>query len=132
MSASTLQEVRYRAHIHHPDHAALLAVCSHDGQGVGVARYIRHPHDREAAEVAVAVVDEWQGAGLGTELLSRLAEHARGQGIERFTAVLPADDLRARRLLTSVARVVTLVRADADNHAYEVALLPSHLAAKIA
>ena len=40
------------------------------------------------AEAAVAVVDEWQHRGVGSELLRRLTERARENGIKRFHARL--------------------------------------------
>ena len=115
MTESALQELRYRAHIHHRDRGALLAVRSGEGEGVGVARYMRHPSDAESAEVDIAVLDEWGEAGLADELLSRLAEHARGQGLRRFRAVLPVDDGGA-------TRAITLVRTSDESLACEVPL----------
>ena len=52
-------------------------------------RPLRAPADQpEVAEAAVAVVDEWQRRGLGGELLGRLTERARENGVERFHASL--------------------------------------------
>ncbi len=52
----------------------------------GIGRYERDaPH---SAEVAFIVEDRLQGNGIGPILLERLAEHARTQGIERFTAAV--------------------------------------------
>src|SRR5216683_930913 len=65
-------EVRYLTNIDHHDHEALCAV-SRDGRGVGVARYIRDRDETASAEVAVTVVDEWQGRGLGGKLLALLS-----------------------------------------------------------
>jgi GNAT superfamily N-acetyltransferase len=78
-------ELRYFTEIDHHDHEALGAVDRADGRGVGVARYVRSGEDPQAAEIAVTVVDEWQGRGLGTELLAQLSERARSEGIHRFT-----------------------------------------------
>lgn len=85
-------EIEYFTHIDHHDHEALGAIDVADGRGVGVARYIRDPDDPRVAEIAVTVVDDWQGRGLGTELLTRLMERAREEGIERFTALVDADN----------------------------------------
>jgi len=46
----------------------------------------------EAAEVAFAVDDRFQGKGLGTLLLERLAEYAAAHGLRRFHATTLADN----------------------------------------
>jgi nucleotide-binding universal stress UspA family protein/GNAT superfamily N-acetyltransferase len=87
----------YFTEVDHHDHEALIAL---DGdQTVGVARYIRSTEDAEIAEVAVAVVDEWHGRGLGRALLERLARRARHEGVRRFSAVVMADNPRAIRVI---------------------------------
>ena len=91
-------EVRYLTNIDHHDHEALGAV-SRDGRGVGVARYIRDRDESDSAEVAVTVVDEWQGRGLGGKLLALLSDRARAAGITRFTAVTAADNTAAKTLI---------------------------------
>ncbi len=50
---------------------------------VADARYVLRADSAEA-EFAVAVADAWQGAGLGRMLLTRLAMHARAQGVQRL------------------------------------------------
>ncbi len=82
----------------HRDHEAFVAFDRVSGEGVGVARFVRLD-DPEAAEVAVAVADDWQGRGVGTVLLSRLADRARALGVRRFRASLMADNRRMRELL---------------------------------
>jgi len=114
MSGTAVGKVRYRAHFHHVDRAALVAVSAGDGAAVGAARYVRHSRDRESAELAVEVVDEWQGGDVAAELLRRLAAHARAQGIRRLSAALPADGVCAPN------RVVTLVCPEPDTLACEV------------
>ena len=70
-------ELRYFTDVDHHDHEAIGALSAADGRGVGIARYVRDADDPQAAEIAVTVVDDWQGRGLGTELLSRLSDRAR-------------------------------------------------------
>lgn len=66
---------------------------------VGVARYFRVNDQPDTAEVAVAVVDELQGLGLGRVLLLALVDAARERKIEKFRAqVLPGNE-RMRSLL---------------------------------
>ena len=50
------------------NHHVLVAVA--DGEPVGIARLVR---DGDTAEVAFAVADDWQGRGIGTVLVDRLA-----------------------------------------------------------
>jgi RimJ/RimL family protein N-acetyltransferase len=69
------------------------------GGGVGIARYVRDREDPGAAEIAVTIVDDWQGRGLGTELLARLSDRACQEGIGRFTALVAADNAAVAGLL---------------------------------
>lgn len=60
---------------------------------IGVASYERLDGSN-AAEVAFAVADEYQGRGVGTLLLESLAAYAREQGIEQFVAdTLPENSV---------------------------------------
>ena len=70
-------ELRYFTDVDHHDHEALGALDHADGRGVGVARYVRDTEDPQAAEIAVTIIDDWQGRGLGTELLAQLSDRAR-------------------------------------------------------
>src|SRR3954470_7672186 len=90
MSPNTVAEVRFRFHTHHHNHHALVAVSRLDGRGIGAARCIRHEHDPESAEVEVSVDEEWQGRGIGAELLRRLTEYASSPGVRRIVVAPPA------------------------------------------
>lgn len=85
-------ELRYLTDVDHHDHEALVALDRADGQGVGIARYVRDADDPQAAEIAVTIVDDWQRRGLGTKLLARLSDRARQEGIRRFTALADAGN----------------------------------------
>jgi GNAT superfamily N-acetyltransferase len=52
---------------------------------VGVGRYMTDV-EKQSAEVAFTVSDAWQRKGLGTYLLKRLVDIARGHGIQTFHA----------------------------------------------
>jgi len=107
-------EVAFLTDIDHCDHEAIGALHVESGEGVGVARYIRLTDEPEVAEAAIAVVDAWQGRGLGHALLDRLCERATANGVRRFTATLFASnramlalfedqgDLRLRRTGSTV------------------------------
>ncbi|HXF61595.1 MAG TPA: bifunctional acetate--CoA ligase family protein/GNAT family N-acetyltransferase, partial [Caldilineaceae bacterium] len=55
-------------------------------------------HGSNDAEFAIQVRDEYQGTGLGTELLSRLLEIARNEGIERVVAEIMPENTGMRRV----------------------------------
>ena len=90
------KDLKYLTEVDHHDHEAIVA-SSLDGQPLGVARYVRSPSG--SAEAAVAVVDDWQGRGLGTALLQRLAERACEEGIDHFTAIMLASNHEMLTLL---------------------------------
>ena len=122
-------ELRYFTGVDHHDHEALGAVDHADGRGVGVARYIRRADDPQAADIAITVIDEWQGRGLGTELVAQLSERAREEGIRRFTALVAADNVAVAGLLRRVG--ADIVRRESATVRYEIPLVPgerSHFA----
>ncbi len=68
-----------------------------DEQIVAIARYqCRTP---EAAEIAVAVEDRWQGRGIGPQLLQTLAAYARTRGLAVFIAEVMYDNDRMLAML---------------------------------
>ncbi|MHB1835934.1 MAG: GNAT family N-acetyltransferase [Solirubrobacteraceae bacterium] len=102
--------VRYLTEIDHHDHEALVAIDDRTGEGVGVARYVRDPERPGVAEVAVTVVDDWQGRGLGTILLEALCARARQEGIASFTAVMLAANDEMMELLRRLGPVQIVAR----------------------
>jgi acetyltransferase len=64
---------------------------------LAVARLTKSPGERDG-EVAVLVSDARQGQGLGTELLGRLIEVARGEKLERLRANVLPENLAMRAL----------------------------------
>jgi RimJ/RimL family protein N-acetyltransferase len=98
----------YLTEVDHHDHEALIAFDRASGDAVGVARYVRA--DGASAEAAVTVLDDWQGLGLGTGLTSLLAERALEEGIERFTALLLAENKDMIALLESLGQVEVTAR----------------------
>lgn len=73
------------------DHLTLLALTGGDeGTVIGGAQYFRTTGDR--AEVGVSVADAFQGRGLGSILIGRLAQAASQAGVGTFVAeVLPEN-----------------------------------------
>ena len=121
----TEAEVRYFTDVDHHDHEAIVALerlGPRSQRGIGVARFIRDRRDPTSAEVAVTVVDEWQGRGVGTQLVRRLARRARREGIVRLSAYMAADNFRARRVLNAAGGTVRLVEREGSVATYEVLL----------
>jgi GNAT superfamily N-acetyltransferase len=87
-AALTRRELEFFTELDHVDHEALGAIAPRTREGLGVARYLRNPGRPETAEAAVAVIDAWQGRGLGGVLLRRLCRRASANGIHTFTASL--------------------------------------------
>jgi GNAT superfamily N-acetyltransferase len=63
---------------------------------IGIARLVR---DGDGCEVAFEVVDAWQGRGVGTMLVERLAADARAAGIRRFRADVDPGNVASLALL---------------------------------
>lgn len=73
-------ELRYFTDVDHHNHEALIAIDPNNDEGVGVARYIRSKSEPSAAEVAVAVVDDWQGKGRRRSLGRRACRSSARRG----------------------------------------------------
>lgn len=84
--------IHYLTEIDHHGHEAMIALGEATGEGIGVARYVRNSERPDAAEVAVTVIDDWQGRGLGTLLLEVISARAREEGITTFTALMLATN----------------------------------------
>jgi RimJ/RimL family protein N-acetyltransferase len=97
-------QLSYLTVIDHHNHEALLAVDPEHDDAIGVARFVRVSDG--VAECAIVVADEWQNRGLGSELLERLVDRAHEEGIERFTALVLADNTDALRLLERLGDAV--------------------------
>jgi CRP-like cAMP-binding protein len=90
--------IEYLIDVDYVDHFA-WAVLAADEAGVASARYIRERDAPDTAEVAFAVIDDYQGRGLGTLLLGALTVAARENGVRRFRARLLSDNAAMRAVL---------------------------------
>ncbi|HSP36979.1 MAG TPA: GNAT family N-acetyltransferase [Frankiaceae bacterium] len=76
------------------DHVALILVVfpsDEPERAVGIARMIRLSEDATAADVAVTVVDEWQGRGVASALLAELMEN-RPVGVRTIRTQVGAEN----------------------------------------
>ena len=113
-------QLSYLTEVDHHDHEALIAFDA-GGDAVGVARFVRLEHDPSRAEAAVTVIDDWHGRGLGTALAALLAERARAEGVECFTALLLATNDQMHDVLASLGPAKVLSR-EAGTVEVEVAI----------
>lgn len=98
------EEARYLATLDYTSRMAYVAIYNENGQDivVGVARYaMLDPAHPQVAEAAVVVSDEYQGRGLGKQLLRRLVVYARLKGIRSLRGNLQIGN---DRMLTLVQR----------------------------
>jgi GNAT superfamily N-acetyltransferase len=87
------KEVAFFLNIDFTNHVALVAVVEEGDRAVIVAggRYVAERPG--VAEVAFAVIDDYQGQGIGAALLRHLATIARGAGFKEFTAEVLPDNI---------------------------------------
>jgi GNAT superfamily N-acetyltransferase len=93
---------------------AVLAVTADGGSAVGIANL--DGDGVGSARAAVLVEDAWQGRGLGTALLRRVAETAAEEGVAELTGVARADDLGVIRLLRRAGLRPCAEIVDAEVH----------------
>jgi len=109
LGMSELPEWMLRAftQIDYRTHFALIAEASDDDEHralVADARYVVS-EDGSTAEFAIAVADDWQGLGLGHEMMKRLLRHAKSAGL---------TELRGDVLINNEAMLGLMQRLDAD------------------
>jgi RimJ/RimL family protein N-acetyltransferase len=107
----TSSEVRHLTAVDGTDHVAVVAT-DRWGRAIGVARLVRDRDDPRSAEIAVEVVDDWQGRGVGSRLLADLVRRASALGVRRLAAFVSPDNRAARALLRRAPGTVSTVRAD--------------------
>jgi GNAT superfamily N-acetyltransferase len=90
---------------HHFAIGATRQASGEEEEGLGIARFVRVAGEPEVAEAAVAVVDPWQGRGLGRLLLARLVAAARERGITTFRATLLEDNAAVRAVIAEAGDV---------------------------
>jgi RimJ/RimL family protein N-acetyltransferase len=103
-------DLRQLTNVDGRDRVALVAETP-EGRPVGVARFVRNP-DADSADVAVTVIDDWQGKGVGTLLARSLTERARHVGIRRFTLLMAPDNEAALRLMHRLSRGARCLTVD--------------------
>jgi acetyltransferase len=95
---------------------ALAAVVGEqvDETVIGIARYGGNP---AFCELAMAVADEWQSRGIGTNLAKLLFAHAKAHGVRRLYCLTSANNLRMLKVAAHLR--MTLRRSSADDDIIE-------------
>jgi len=104
------QEVAYFLQVDFINHVALVAVLDEGGRPliVGGGRYILLTPQK--AEVALTVVDQYQGQGVGTKLLRHLIAIARDAGCKEMHADVLSDNLSMLQVFAKCGLPLTTAR----------------------
>ncbi len=102
------EQLRYLTEIDHVNHVAWIALdpAIPGEPAAGVARCIRLPEDPDVAEVAITVLDAYQGQGLGSLLLGLLSQSAAAQGVVTFRAYVLEDNAAMLRIFHDLGAAV--------------------------
>jgi len=79
-----------------------------DGEPVGIGRYIRTDDDPSVAEIALEVVDRYQGHGLGRLLVEVVGVAAADVGITSLLWMMDVHNARVRQLAIPLGGHFTL------------------------
>jgi GNAT superfamily N-acetyltransferase len=91
--------IRYFTVVDNYNHLALCAKDLRNGNGIGVARYIRKPDNPTVAELAITVIDDYQNMGLGSQLMDQIIPLAKQNGIHKFVGHLLEDNHAMLKIL---------------------------------
>ena len=112
--------------VDYADHLALVAFL--DDRMIGVGRLIRL-EDTDHAEVTVTIADEFQGLGLGTLLVERLAAAAPGIGVYVFEADVLTNNAAMLRVFATCGHSCEIA---AEGHLQHVVLRVDQRASALA
>ena len=89
------------------DHVAVVLTAYPTAGGarpVGVARLVRYPDEPEVADVAVTVLDTWQGRGVGRALLAAVLAR-RPRDVVRLRTTVAAENRASLSMLGRAGRL---------------------------
>jgi RimJ/RimL family protein N-acetyltransferase len=106
----TEPEVEFFLHVDFINHVALVAVVDESGRPViaGGARYVVVQSGK--AEVAFAVVDQYQGQGLGAALMHHLTAIAHSAGLKELVAEVLPDNIPMLKVFEKSGLAVSIKR----------------------
>ncbi len=90
------EQLDYLSNIDGINHIAWCAFLLQDGKekGIAIARYVKLPDEVDVAEFAITVLDEYQGQGIGYELIKKLIESAHANGLETLKGYIAPGNKR--------------------------------------
>jgi len=101
--------LQYLTEVDQNNHVAWIAIDpSRSGEpGMGIARFIRLSDEPDVAELALTVVDKFQGLGLGAALLNILLVRAEQLDIRTLRALVLPDNYRVIRWMRRLGATST-------------------------
>ena len=102
LTARTAHERLVRICFANPERETVLVathVDSHSRENILAVGRLNKLLPKNEAELAVLVTDQYQGRGLGTELLRQLIQVARGQKLDRVVAEMLRDNIFMQTVL---------------------------------
>lgn len=119
----TPAQLAYLSEVDHHDHVAWGAL---DGEStVGVGRFVRYTDNGTAADLALTVLDEYQGRGVGRLLIEVLGISARARGIAELHFDVLAENRPMLALLASVGAVATVDSREIVHLVLDVSGIPA-------
>ncbi len=97
----TRSQLAYLTEVDQRDHHAWGVLAN--GEPVAIGRLVRL--DDDEGEVAITVLDDWQGRGIGEILVQHLAGLAREAGIKRLIFVSLPENVGIARLLARFEKI---------------------------
>ena len=97
ISSLSRSQLSYLSEVDQQRHVALGVL--HGAEPVGVVRMVCLPDSETDADVAITLVDDYQGQGIGSELLRVMAVVARHRGIPRLHFDVSAENTAMLKML---------------------------------
>jgi RimJ/RimL family protein N-acetyltransferase len=94
------KELEYLTTLDGWNHYALgIEECSGKCRGIAIIRMVRSSDFHQEAEVAITIIDEYQGKGLGTFLINLILLAALERGITRLSFTFLPQNLAIQKLI---------------------------------
>jgi GNAT superfamily N-acetyltransferase len=99
----TSDELRFFTHPDGITHFAIVALeldqNFDEKKGLGIARFIRDEKNPTIAEMAVTVIDEMQGRGIGQLLCRRISQAAIQRGLRKVQSLVLSENRKVINLI---------------------------------